>query len=149
MVAKCEQLLSHELAIEEKEECIAAKDAEIARLQVKVVRLGARQSELTDPPGLQAEYRDAGIRSMPDTELSVHYTHRGKAPPIDPFRGNDPDVRLDDWLPTLECAALWNDWSEDDKLVQLAGHLRGKAAHEYALISPAEKQNFTLAVQAL
>jgi len=30
---KCEQLLSHEVAMEEKEKCIAAKDAEITRLQ--------------------------------------------------------------------------------------------------------------------
>ena len=30
---KCEQLLSHEAVMEEKEECIAAKGAEIARLQ--------------------------------------------------------------------------------------------------------------------
>ena len=105
------------------------------------MHLGARRSKLTDPPGVQAEYRDAGVRSMLDTELPVHYTRHGKAPPIDPFCGNDPDVRLDDWLPTLEHAALWNDWSENEKLVQLPRHLCGKAAREYAFISPAEKQN--------
>ena len=132
--------------LKSKKNAFAAKDAEIASLQAEVVRSGARRSRITDPPGVQAKYRDAGVRSMLDTELSVHYTRHGKVPPIDSFRGNDPDVRLDNSLPTLEREALWNDWSDDDKLVQLAGHLRGKAAREYTLISPSEKQ---IAVQAL
>lgn len=33
--------------------------------------------------------------------------------------------------------------------MQLAGHLCGKAAHEYSLLSPEEKQSFTTTVQAL
>ena len=30
---------------------------------------------------------------------------RGKAPPVDSFKGSDPEVRFLDWLPTLERAA--------------------------------------------
>ena len=34
---------------------------------------------VTDPPGVQAEYCDAGLRSILDTELSVPHMHHGKA----------------------------------------------------------------------
>ncbi len=47
---------------------------------------------------------------------------KGKAPPVDSFSSeNHPEDRFEDWLPTLERAALWNEWSDD--LLQLAGHL--------------------------
>ena len=39
--------------------------------------------------------------------------HHGKAPPVNPFTAEDPEIRFDDWLPTLESAAVWNGWSED------------------------------------
>ena len=34
--------------------------------------------------------------------------HHGKAPPFDPFTAEDPEITFDDWLPTLERAAVWN-----------------------------------------
>ena len=49
----------------------------------------------------------------------------------------------------MERAATWNGWSDDEKLIQLAGYLHGKAAREYALLSSTEKQSFALAVEAL
>ena len=48
---------------------------------------------------------------------------RDKAPPIDSFTGEDNEIRFDDWLPTLERAAAWNDWTEDEKVIQLAGYI--------------------------
>ena len=53
---------------------------------------------------------------------------------MDAYTGNDPKLRFDDWLPTLERTAQWNNWSDNEKLMQLAGHLRGKAAREYSLL---------------
>ena len=47
----------------------------------------------------------------PVVTLSVHasgLTRRGKAPPINEFSGKDPDILLDDWLPSLERASQWN-----------------------------------------
>ena len=52
---------------------------------------------------------------------------RGKAPPVEAFTGDNTAVHWDEGLPTLERAATWNNWSEQEKLIQLAGHLRGKA----------------------
>ena len=31
---------------------------------------------------------------------------RGKAPPMDAFTGENPEVRFEDWLPTLERVAI-------------------------------------------
>ena len=68
---------------------------------------------------------------------------------MDAYTGSDPELWFNDWLPTLEQAAKWNNWSDEEKVMQLAGHLRGKAAREYSLLSSEEKQSFTTAVQAL
>ena len=37
-----------------------------------------------------------------------HVNRRGKAPPIDAFTGDSPELRIDNWLPNLEGASLWN-----------------------------------------
>jgi len=51
----------------------------------------------------------------------------GKAPPVNPFTGEDAETILNDWLPSLQRATLWNGWVEEEKLMQLAGHLWGRA----------------------
>jgi len=62
----------------------------------------------------------------------------GKSPPVDPFTGKDVETTLDDWLPSLKRAALWNGWAEEDKLMQLAGHLQ-----EWDLLLEDEKRSYT------
>ena len=56
---------------------------------------------------------------------------------------------MDDWLPTLERAAVWNNWSEEERLLQLAGHLRGRASQEWNLLSADQKSSFAGAIKAL
>ena len=68
---------------------------------------------------------------------------------MEPFNGENDAIRLDDWLPALERAATWNGWSEEDRLLQLAGHLRGRAIQEWDLIADAKKSTFQLVVKAL
>ena len=60
----------------------------------------------------------------------AYIPRRGKAPPIDPFTAEDIGITFDDWLPILERAAIWNEWSPEESLMQLAGHLRGRALQE-------------------
>ena len=74
---------------------------------------------------------------------------RGKAPPVDPFTGEDPEIRLDDWIPSLTRAARWNEWSPDENLMQLAGHLRGYALQEWDLLQDEDRNDFDRAVAAL
>ena len=74
---------------------------------------------------------------------------RGKAPPVDPFTAEDKELRFDDWVPILERATTRNNWSEEEKLIQLAGHLRNKALQEWNLMSSQEKGNYHLAIATL
>lgn len=95
---KCEQLLAHKAAIEQKDECIAVKNTEITRL--RNVRLEPLSTEV------QVEPYDTGLRATPDTELTALHSRRGKAPPVDPFRGNDPEIRLDDAANAGTCSSV-------------------------------------------
>ena len=73
---------------------------------------------------------------------------RGRAPPTDPFTGDNPELRLDDWLPSLRSAAQWNRWSREEELMQLAGHLRGRALQEWNLLGQESLREFDTAVKA-
>ena len=73
---------------------------------------------------------------------------RGKALPVSEFTGQDPECRLDNWLLSLERASTWNAWSEE-KMMQLAGHLRGRALQEWNLLQPEERASSTQAIEAL
>ena len=74
---------------------------------------------------------------------------RGKAPPIDPFTGESPDVLFEDWYPALQRAAEWNNWSQGETLIQLAGYLHGRALQEWTLLSTHDKATLDLAVTNL
>jgi len=68
---------------------------------------------------------------------------------VDAFTGENPEVRLDDWLPALQRAAEWNNWGQDELLIQLAGHLRGCALQEWNLLGGSERGTYDTAVTAL
>ena len=127
-------MLAHEAIIEEK-------DAEIAAL--KEIRRSSAPDIVTDP---NSDTTETSVLSEAST---ISHGRRGKAPPVDAYTGSDPELRFEDWLPTLERTAKWNNWSGEEKLMQLAGHLRGKAAREYGLLSSEEKQSFPTAIKAL
>ena len=82
------------------------------------------------------------------TELRQQ-ARRGKGPPIDHFAGEDPRIELDDWLKALERASKWYNWMDDEKLMQLAGHLRGRAFEEWNLLKKEEVSSYESAVSAL
>ena len=76
-------------------------------------------------------------------------TRHDKAPPVDSFTGEDAEITLDDWLSLLHRATEWNGWAEEEKLMQLAGYLRGSAQQEWDLLLETDKRNYTRAIQAL
>ena len=79
-------------------------------------------------------------------ETSVQ--RQGKAPPIDPFTGENSEIRFDDWLPTLERAATRNNWTGDE-MIQLVGYLHGRALQEWNLITAADRTTYQSAIVAL
>ena len=84
-----------------------------------------------------------------DLHPSLPRKRRGKAPPIDSFDGESPDVLFEDWVPALQRAADWNGWSEKEMLIQLAGHLRGRALQEWGLLSAHERESLEEATTIL
>ena len=58
-------------------------------------------------------------------------------------------MHLDDWLPSLHRASQWNGWSSEEQVIQLAGHLKGRALQEWNLLGEGQVQNYEDAVQAL
>ncbi len=46
------------------------------------------------------------------------------------------------WLPSLIRAAKWNDWTETEQLIQLAGHLRGCALQEWNLMEEGDQTSW-------
>ena len=132
---KCEQQLAHEEAIDEK-------DMEIARLKARLLALTSPASAPTSGGSVTREAEE-------ETSIPSSSHRRGKAPPIDPFSAESPDEQWDDWLPTFERAAEWNGWTDSERLLQLAGHLRGKARQEFSLLSTDNKATFASATAVM
>ena len=84
-----------------------------------------------------------------EAAVQISTTRRGKVPLVEAFTGDEATVHCDNWLPTLERAATWNNWSEQEKLIQLAGHLCGKAQREWDLMTKRSKVFFSAADKAL
>ena len=94
------------------------------------------------------------LQAQSRQQLSAHQDEarrrrRGRAPPVEQYTGESKEEQLDDWLPTLERAGLWNEWTPEELLLQLAGHLRGRALQEWNLMSRTERSSWDKAVQGL
>ncbi len=119
----CEQLEEHDLIV-------SAKDKELESLKARLqgLEVSRRVPGRSLPSTMELPRRDSPEVEHRSTDSRLSGTvpprRRGKAPPIDPFTGENPEVRLDDWLPALKRASTWNGWTEEERLIQLAGHLR-------------------------
>ena len=85
---------------------------------------------------------------VPATHMSGSACSKGKAPPFDTFSGEDPEVRIDDWIPSLQRASIRNGWTEEE-LNQLAGSLRGYALQEWNLLPDSDRSNVRSGVKSL
>ena len=133
------------------------KDTEIKRLRQLLSEAGrrspseagrrsespTRESDPHEPVSGNASHGGGLART------TGHKPRRGKAPPVDAFTGEEPEIRLDDWLPSLKRAATWNEWMEGELLLQLAGHLRGRALQEWGLLDDTSKATYETAVESL
>ena len=87
-----------------------------------------RACTLTIPPPPRLNLAIIVTELTNTTQLRLQW--QGKAPPIDPFSAEGLDEH--DWLPTFERVAEWNNWSDSECLLQLAGHLKDKARQEFS-----------------
>ena len=73
----------------------------------------------------------------------------GNAPPVESYTGENPEVWWEDWLPTFERAARWNKWTDEEKVIQLAGHLRKKGLKEWNLLEKPDRNVYTTACKLM
>ena len=90
----------------EQEELLATKDDRIATLEAETKRLKAapRASPRSGSGASSPDGSRSGGTSpiIPETTATPpRRVKRGKAPPVEPFTGGNPAVKLDDWLPIL------------------------------------------------
>ena len=133
--------MAHEESLEEKE-------AEIALLKARILSLTSGTDEAltyVTPTTVDSVLQELTLQAPQEVGSSVTITRRGKAPPVEPYTGENPDILWEEWLPMFERAASWNGWTEQDKLLQLAGYLRGKALQEWSLLSDSDQSTFTIA----
>ncbi len=132
-------------------ECLADYDQLIAQQEAEIRRLrgllSASSSRADSPVSDISTTSHSGEGDAP--RVTARRSRRGKAPPVDSFTGEDTEVRLDDWLPSLKRASMWNEWTDEELLLQLAGHLRGRALQEWGLIEEESKNTFASAVESL
>ena len=131
----------------EQENLLLSKDLEIQELESRLEGR-SRSTEHESSSGESELSPGAAATLLPIIPPSRPH-RKGKAPPIDQYTGENPEVRFDDWLPTLTRTASWNGWSESEKLIQLAGHLRGRALQEWDLLEEADKCSWKKALPAL
>ena len=81
--------------------------------------------------------------------LILQTRRHSKALPIESYTKEESSIHRDDWLPTLDRAATWNNWSKQEKLIRLAGHLHERAQRERDIIAEVSKTSFSTAVKAL
>ena len=115
-------------------------------LNSRVVGFGAVRSQTAGPKARHGSDTHIVQSSVPPTASG---SRRGKAPPIDPFNGEAQDIAFDDWVPALCRAAEWNGWTDDETLMQLAGHMRGRALQEWNLLPRNEKASLEAAISSL
>ena len=127
--------------VEDFDHTIDAKEQEIAQLRAQ---FEGRTNHRRPSPSPSED-----SVSEPTTLPSSREPRRGRAPPIEKFSGESPEIRLDDWLPSLQRAASWNKWTEEEQLIQLAGHLKGRALIEWNLLSRTEISTMEAAVKSL
>lgn len=135
----CEQLAEYDTIIGEREVEIRTLKARIAELEmdahlpVHVVPddlLTRRPVHSPIVPHEPSTHSGPAVVATPRPTSQPTTVRSGKAPPIDSFDGENVEVRFDDWFPMLQRAATWNGWSEEETLIQLAGHLRKRALHK-------------------
>ncbi len=118
--------------LEQSDRQLAEAETELERLRGELAGTSTRRGVRSTIPA------SVPVSTTSTVPRTGHHSRggaqrRGKAPPVESFSGENEAVRIDDWLPALERAATWNDWSEE--ALQLAGHLRGRALQEWELIS--------------
>ena len=83
-------------------------------------RDGSSSSHMSDRRDSISVHEEVTRRIHGTETTGFSHGRKGKAPQVDAFTGESPNVLWEDWIPTFERAAIWNGWSDEEKLLQLA-----------------------------
>ncbi len=131
------------LQLSEFDAALSAKEEELTRLKERLRHVHPPRSRSPTATGHESD------EEVPAPAVDRVRQRRGRAPPVDPFSGENPELHLEDWLPALQRASAWYGWCEEELLLQLAGHLRGWALQEWTLLSDSDKTTMPKATEAL
>ena len=140
----CESWRTNFQCLAEYDEVIAARDAEIEELKCQLHSLSVRSEP--HPP---VTHETQLVEESHTSGEPVPRARQGNAPPVDPFTREDSEVQIDEWLQSLERACVWNDWTEEELLMQLASHLRSRTLQEWELLDVDTKTSYIRAIEAL
>ncbi len=129
--------------------CLAEYDELLSQQEAEISRLKGLRSPRSHSPDIPSGGETAHDGEGERAAMTAHRPRRGKAPPVDPFTGENPEIRLEEWLPSLQRASTWNGWTEEELLLQLAGHLRGRVLQEWGLLDASGKETYSAAVESL
>lgn len=94
--ASCEQVVEHDKEISSKDEEIASLKERLGRLLPSILEVSDTVVTRPVPPlPLPSVSTDHEV-------VCIASTRRGKALPVDPFTGENPEIRLDEWLPSTD-----------------------------------------------
>ena len=105
------------LQMAEFEQVLSEKEEELEGLRQKLPQELA-QGGGSRPGSVASSWDEPGPPSSEGKSSSLT-ARRGRAPPVEMFSGEDSETTLEDWLPSLERAAEWNKWGEEERLIQL------------------------------
>ena len=100
----------------------------------------------SDDPSMYSDHTDYQCSQQGMVRPAIR---KGKAPPVDPFSSEGSDLLFEEWLPSFERMATWNDRIDAEKMIQLAGYLRGKALQEWSLLRRTDKLIYLTATATL
>ena len=103
---------------------------------------GVSHVEDSSPDGEEDSNHSTSVPLHRHSSAMRTMSKRGRAPPIDPYTGENPEIRFDDWIPSLIRATKWNNWTKSEQLIQLAGHLRSRALQEWNLMEETDKSSW-------
>ena len=92
------------IQLTEFDAALTDKDDEIAQLKEQLQQLSP-----SPPPPVPTCKLPRRYQSWTEEKPTQPTRRRGRAPPVDAFSSEKPDVHLDDWLPGLERAMQWKD----------------------------------------
>ena len=149
-------MLLHEDQLEEKDMEISSLKSQITLLQLtlrcspdvqlSIELMGSAPRDRLSP----ARFQSSDASSRDSSNPGEQYIQTQKPPPpTDIFTRKNVGITWEDWLTLFKSVAHWNAWTEEEKLLQMAGYFRKKALQEWILLNNTDKSSFAFMIRKM